>query len=83
MLRKKTHPLVILTALPDKVVADKLAYMLVEQRLAACVNIIPHIDSIYFWDGKLMRDQEVKIFIKTSSDCAGGGITPSSSEAST
>lgn len=67
MLQKKPRPIIILTALGDRVAAEKLAFLLVETQLAACVNIIPNVESIYFWDGKLTRDQECKVFIKTSS----------------
>lgn len=67
LIGRKTRPIVILTALPDKVSAEKIAFLLVEAQLAACVNIFTEVESIYFWDGKLVRDQECKIFIKTSS----------------
>ncbi len=61
----------MMTTLPDTVAAEKLSMLLVERKLAACVNIIPGIRSIYFWQGKLVHDQEVKLFIKTSVNCAG------------
>lgn len=64
---KKAHPVIILTTLPDIVAAEKLAFVLVEQKLAVCVNILPEVKSIYFWDGKLVRDKEVKLMAKTSS----------------
>lgn len=64
------QPIIILTALPDKASADILADGLVRERLAACVNIFPQIESIYFWEGKLVRDNEVKLFIKTTSRVA-------------
>ncbi len=67
LIGRKARPIVILTALPDKIAAEKLAFLLVENQLAACVNIITHMESIYFWDGKLVRDQECKLFIKSSS----------------
>lgn len=67
LLGRKPRPIIILTAFADKVSAEKVAFLLVEKQLAACVNIIPQVESIYFWDGKLTRDQECKVFIKTSS----------------
>ena len=67
ILKKKTQPIVILTAVPEKVAAEKLAFLLVDLKLAACVNIVDHVESIYFWENKLVRDHEVKLFIKTSS----------------
>lgn len=46
----------------------KIARVLVQERLAACVNIIPAIESIYRWNGEIEEDSESLIFIKTRSD---------------
>ena len=72
ILKKKSRPVVILTTTPDMITAEKLAYLLVENRLAACVNIIPEVQSVYHWEGKLTRERETKLLIKTSSACAAG-----------
>ena len=40
---------IILTTCPDEILAKQLARALVEKKLAACVKIIPNIQSIYFW----------------------------------
>jgi len=45
--------------------ARKIAYALVEKRLVACVNIIPAIESIYTWEGKIQVDQEALVLLKT------------------
>lgn len=50
---------------PDTTAAKKIANGLVEKKLAACVNIIPQITSIYFWEGKINEDAEVLLMIKT------------------
>jgi len=47
-------------------VAERLASGLVENRLAACVNVLPEIRSIYRWQGELNRDSEVLIMVKTT-----------------
>lgn len=60
----------MLTTLPDIVAAEKLAFLLIEHKLAACVNILPEIKSVYFWEGKLTRDKEVKLMIKTTDEVA-------------
>ena len=70
MLKKKARPVVILTTTPDMISAEKLAFLLVENRLAACVNIIPEVQSVYHWEGKLTRESETKLIVKTSSACA-------------
>jgi periplasmic divalent cation tolerance protein len=50
---------------PNDEVAQKLSHGLVEQRLAACVNIIPKIQSVYWWDGKVQNDSEILLMLKT------------------
>ncbi|XP_023296170.2 protein CutA homolog [Lucilia cuprina] len=50
---------------PDNEIAKKLAKGLVEEKLAACVNIIPNIQSVYMWEGKLNEDNEYLMIIKT------------------
>ncbi|XP_059693778.1 divalent-cation tolerance protein CutA-like [Haemorhous mexicanus] len=52
---------------PNLSVATELARALVQQRLAACVNIVPGVTSVYTWQGKLEEDSEVLLMIKTRS----------------
>ncbi|XP_055678326.1 protein CutA homolog [Lutzomyia longipalpis] len=59
-----THSVAFVTT-PDESSAKKLAHLLVERKLAACVNVIPQITSIYDWDGKINEDNEVLLMIKT------------------
>ncbi len=44
----------------------RIGKILVEKRLAACVNVIPGITSFFFWEGKLCKDKEVMLLIKTT-----------------
>ena len=60
-----TGALVILCTCPDEEVASQLASGLVEAHLAACVNILPGIRSIYRWQGTVSDDSEVLMVIKT------------------
>jgi periplasmic divalent cation tolerance protein len=55
----------LLTTAPDEGVAATLARTLVEERLAACVNLIPGARSIYRWQGALQDDSEVVLIIKS------------------
>ena len=48
--------------------ANELAASIVEQQLAACVNIIPGITSVYHWDNEIQHDQEWLLLIKTTDD---------------
>jgi periplasmic divalent cation tolerance protein len=59
--------LVVLTNLPDRNAAVKLARELVERRLAACVNVLAECTSIYRWKGAVENAQEVPVLIKTRS----------------
>lgn len=56
----------VLTNLPDHASADSLARSLLEQRLAACVNLLPAVQSLYRWQGAIETAQEVALWIKTS-----------------
>ncbi len=51
---------------PDESVALSLAETLVGEGLAACVNLLPGVRSIYVWQGKMQRDAEVLLLIKTT-----------------
>jgi periplasmic divalent cation tolerance protein len=53
--------------MPDATQAAALARTLVEEGLAACVNIVPGVRSIYRWQGKLCDDAEVLCLVKTRS----------------
>lgn len=46
--------------------AERLAQMLVEKRLAACVQILPEMESVYRWQGKVERQSEVLLIAKTT-----------------
>lgn len=59
-----THSMAFVTV-PDDQMARKLAKGLLEKKLAACVNIIPNIKSVYEWEGKIEEDAELILMIKT------------------
>lgn len=61
-----SEALVVLTTCPDQDGAQRLAAELVEARLAACVNVIGGVQSTYRWQGKVERDGEVLLLIKTT-----------------
>jgi periplasmic divalent cation tolerance protein len=61
-----TNKLLILTTAGSEAEARKIAEGLVERRLAACVNIVPRIQSVYRWEGKLEEAEEFLLLIKTS-----------------
>jgi periplasmic divalent cation tolerance protein len=47
--------------------AQAIAAAVVEERLAACVSILPHVTSIYHWQGEVHKDSEALLLIKTNS----------------
>ncbi|MDQ2069634.1 divalent-cation tolerance protein CutA [Natronospira bacteriovora] len=59
---------VVFCTCPDTDVAGNLASRLVAEKLAACVNILPGLTSVYEWQGKVESDPEVLLIIKTADD---------------
>jgi periplasmic divalent cation tolerance protein len=59
---------VVLTNLPDREAALKLAQDLVARRLAACVNVLAECTSVYRWKGEVERTVEVPVLIKTRAE---------------
>ena len=60
--------LLVLTNLPDRAAAEKLADALIEQRVAACVNILAPCRSVYRWKGAVQHDVEHPMLIKTTTE---------------
>lgn len=60
-----TSYIIILVTTPTKKWANKIAQLLIEKKLVACVNIIPEITSFYTWQNKLCQDKESLLIIKT------------------
>ncbi len=58
--------LLILTTCPDSATANTIAESLVSEQLAACINILPTLTSVYRWKGKIEKDQETLLLIKCS-----------------
>ena len=56
------------TTLDTEAAAARLAATLVEERLAACVNVLPPMVSVYRWQGSIERSPEHQIVIKTTTD---------------
>lgn len=60
------QPLLVLTNVPQQALADSLARSLVEQGLAACVNILGPVASVYRWQGQIEQASEIPLLIKTT-----------------
>ena len=59
---------IVLTTLPADADAVAFGRTLVEERLAACVNVLPAMDSVFRWEGQVERDSERQVILKTSRD---------------
>jgi periplasmic divalent cation tolerance protein len=57
---------IVFTTTPDRALANTLADKLVREKLAACVQILPQMTSVYVWEGEVRRDEEHLLLIKTS-----------------
>ena len=60
--------LLVLSTFPDVETARRICRQLVEERCAACANILPQVESIYWWEGKVENGNETLVLFKTSAD---------------
>ena len=68
MSRNESEVNVVLVTAPDTEVGRRIANALVGEGLAACVNIVPGIHSVYRWQGAVQEDSEVLLVVKTRAD---------------
>ena len=66
---KENEFYVVLSTCPDATTAERLGRTLVEASLAACVNVLPGLRSIYRWNEAVQSDEEALMIIKTTSAC--------------
>ena len=59
----------VLVTCPNRKIGETIGHLLVQERLAACVNIVPSLTSIYRWEGKICRNAEVLLVGKTRRIC--------------
>src|SRR3954471_15880168 len=60
--------LLVFTNLPDRAAAERLADLVIEKKLAACVNILAPCRSVYRWKGAVQHDEEHPMLIKTTAE---------------
>lgn len=66
MLKPASNYAIVLVTAPDLKVARKLARAALKARLIACANLVPRIESHYWWRGKIDQGSEVFLFMKTA-----------------
>jgi len=76
---RPTGVIVVLCTAPDAEIAARIANGLVSESLAACVNLVKGVESIYRWEGRLQHDSEVLMVIK-STHAAFGSLRDKISE---
>lgn len=59
---------VVLVTAPNAETGEFLARELVEERVAACANVVPGLISVFWWEGEIQRDDEVLVIFKTGRD---------------
>ncbi|KAJ1298464.1 hypothetical protein BS78_01G455800 [Paspalum vaginatum] len=57
--------IVVYVTVPNREAGKKLSQSIISEKLAACVNIVPGIESVYWWEGKVQSDAEELLIIKT------------------
>lgn len=71
MAHLDTAPVLVLTTIPASAPPDRLARLIVSERLGACVNVLPSMRSLYRWEGGIEDAAERQLVIKTSRDRLG------------
>ena len=64
----KVTYLIVFCTVPDKETALNISNHLVSEKKAACCNIIPAIDSVYFWENEIQKEEEQLLIMKTRAD---------------
>jgi periplasmic divalent cation tolerance protein len=68
LARKTTTCKLVLVTVPDRKTARKIARKLLNEKAAACVGIIPKMESLYWWKGRIEKSSEHLLLIKTSAN---------------
>ncbi|GDX07369.1 divalent cation tolerance protein CutA [Buttiauxella sp. WJP83] len=63
-----TQAVVILCTAPDEATAQDLATLVLSEKLAACVTLLPGATSLYYWEGKMEQEYEVQMLLKSDID---------------
>lgn len=68
--------IIVLITTPNKEIGEEIANILLEKKLAACVNMMTPIFSLYTWQGEINRDDEVLLIVKSRSDLFESELIP-------
>ena len=68
-MKRTPKPVLVLVTAPDAEVARRLARLALEARLIACANLVPQLESHYWWQDRIESGQEVLMLLKTTRPC--------------
>jgi periplasmic divalent cation tolerance protein len=68
--------IIVLITCPNQEVSDQIANALLEQKLAACVNMMTPVTSLYTWEGEIARDKEMLLIVKSRADLFERDLIP-------
>jgi periplasmic divalent cation tolerance protein len=68
--------LIVLITVPSREAGEQVAQQLLEKKLAACVNFIPAVHSLYIWQGEITADDELLLVVKTRADLFEEQLVP-------
>ena len=68
--------IIVLITCPNKEVSEKVANALLEKKLAACVNMMTPVTSLYTWGGEINRDQEMLLIVKSRAELFERDLVP-------
>lgn len=68
--------IVVLITVPSKEIAEKIAKALLDQNLAACVNIVAPTRSLYTWENKICDDEELLLIVKSRAELFENQLVP-------
>jgi periplasmic divalent cation tolerance protein len=72
----ETQPIVVLITAPSKEVGEQITASLLEKQLAACVNIVSPLSSIFTWQGEINHDEEALLIVKSRADLFESQLIP-------
>lgn len=68
--------IIVLITCPNKEVSEEVANALLNQKLAACVNMMTPVTSLYTWEGEINRDEEMLLIVKSRADLFEKDLIP-------
>ena len=72
----QSNPILVLITVPSVQVGKQIAQRLLDDRLAACVNIVPGMNSLYIWEEAINDEQEVLLIVKSRADLFEEQLVP-------